>query len=435
MTATESGPRTHAAAQQKLRLGVAGLGVASTLFLPGVEQSPHAAIAAAADRRRSALEAFARKYLARTYDSIEALCADPDIDVIWIATPNQFHCPHTVLAAEHGKHVICTKPMALTVGECEEMCAAAERNGVKLLCGQTYSMSPDVQAMYRASRSGELGRLIAINSWFCTDWLIKPRVAEEIDEAMGGGVIYRHAPHLIDTVRLLGGGRVRSVRAAVGRFMPERPCPGNFSAFLEFEDGTPATIVYNGYGYFDTSELTWGIGNRMYSAAERVTVRQALRRGEADSEGAKEGMRFGAAAEHTASRGTGRLEAPRAGTRAHIGWFGITVASFERGDIRQSPNGIYVYDDEGRREIPVYGGRGTGLLEMQEMYEALVEGRPIRHDGRWALATLEVGNAITQSARERREISLTHQCAVREMRRDDDDDRRECGRARTQARP
>jgi phthalate 4,5-cis-dihydrodiol dehydrogenase len=395
-----------------LNLGIAGLGVASTLFLPGVEQSPHARIVAAADRRRGALDAFARKYQARTYDSVEALCADSDVDVIWIATPNQFHCRHTVLAAERGKHVICTKPMALTIAECEQMCGAAERNGVKLLCGQTYSMSPDVQAMWKAARSCELGRLIAINSWFFTDWLIKPRVAEETDEASGGGVVYRHAPHLIDTVRLLGGGRVRSVRASVGRWMPERPCPGNFSAYLEFEDGTPATIVYNGYGYFDTSELTWGIGNRMYSEEERVRVRRALRRGEIDVDAAKEDMRFGAEAD-----GASRAQfapAPPVGTRAHIHWFGITVASFERGDIRQSPNGIFVYGDDGRREIPVHGGRGTGLLEMQEMHDAVVHGKPIVHDGRWATATLEVGNAIVQSARERREIMLTHQCAIAE---------------------
>src|SRR5262245_24456308 len=231
-------PRNKAmAATQRLNLGIAGLGVASTLFLPGVEQSPHARIVAAADRRRSALDAFARKYQGRTYDSVEGLCGDPEVDVIWVATPNQLHCDHSVMAAAHGKHVICTKPMALTVDECEAMCAAAEENGVKLLCGQTYSMGPDVQALWAVTRSGELGRLIAINSWFFTDWLIKPRVAEETDETLGGGVIYRHAPHLIDTVRLLGGGRVRSVRASVGRFMPERPCPGNFSAFLEFEDG------------------------------------------------------------------------------------------------------------------------------------------------------------------------------------------------------
>jgi phthalate 4,5-cis-dihydrodiol dehydrogenase len=225
--------------------------------------------------------------------------------------------------------------------------------------------------------------------------------------------VYRHAPHLIDTVRLLGGGRVRSVRAMVGRFMPERPCPGNFSAYLEFEDGAPATIVYNGYGYFDTSELTWGIGNRMYSDAERVAVRKALRTGAIEVETAKEGMRFGAAVQDASSRGSGHAKDSAVGSRAHIGWFGITVASLERGDIRQSPNGVYVYGDAGRREIPVHGGRGTGLLEMKEMYEAVVEGKPLLHDGRWAMATLEVGNAIVESARARREIILTHQCAVR----------------------
>jgi phthalate 4,5-cis-dihydrodiol dehydrogenase len=72
-----------------------------------------------------------------------------------------------------------------------------------------------------------------------------------------------------------------------------------------------------------------------------------------------------------------------------------------------------VYGDGGRREIPVHGGRGTGLLEMREMWDALTAGTPIAHDGRWALATLEVGAAIVQSGRERREIVLTHQTPVR----------------------
>jgi predicted dehydrogenase len=401
----------NAAPQRRLRLAMAGLGVASTYVLPGAERSPHAEIVAAADLRRSALDTFAARYKARVYDSVAALCADAAVDVVWIATPNQLHCEHAVLAAEHGKHVICTKPMALSVAECERMCRAADANGVKLLCGQTWSMSPDIQAMWRTARSGELGRLIAINTWLYTDWLLKPRVAEELDETLGGGVVYRHAPHLIDTVRLLGGGQVRSVRASVGRWMKERPCPGNFSAFLEFEDGTPATIVYNGYGYFDTSELTWGIGNRMYSEDERVRVRRALHRGEIDTEAAKETMRFGAAANDAAGRWS--TPAPStSGTRAHIAWFGITVASFEHGDIRQSPNGLYVYGEEGRREIAVHGGRGVGTVELEEMHAALYAGQPLVHDGRWATATLEIGTAIVQSGRERREILLAHQCPL-----------------------
>ena len=394
---------------------MAGLGVASTMVLPGVEKFPQAKISAAADLRASARQAFEQKYGGRTYAGVEELCADPDIDVIWVVTPNHLHRQHVIMAADAGKHVICTKPMALTVDECEQMCLAAERNGVKLLCGQTYSMSPDVQALLAVARSGELGRLIAINTWFFTDWLIKPRVAEETDEALGGGVVYRHAPHLIDTVRLLGGGKVRSVRAMVGRWMPERPCPGNFSAYLEFEDGTPATIVYNGYGYFDTSELTWGIGNRMYSPDERIGVRQALRSGQIDDETAKEGMRFGASTRDASSQGSGWKAKPDVeGTRAHEHWFGITVASFEHGDIRQSPNGVYVYGDDGRHEVPVEGGRGTGTLEMQELHDSLTEGKPIVHDGRWGMATLEVGMAMVQSARERREIMLAHQRALAE---------------------
>jgi predicted dehydrogenase len=184
---------------------------------------------------------------------------------------------------------------------------------------------------------------------------------------------------------------------------------------MEFEDGTPATIVYNGYGYFDTSELTWGIGNRMYSEEERIPIRKALRSGQIDNETAKEGMRFGASTQDATSQGSGwTAGAAVEGTRAHVHWFGLIVASFERGDIRQSPNGVYVYGDEGRREVPVIGDRGTGMLEMEELWEAVAHGKPIVHDGRWGLATLEVGEAMVQSARERREIMLSHQSRLAE---------------------
>jgi phthalate 4,5-cis-dihydrodiol dehydrogenase len=274
-------------------------------------------------------------------------------------------------------------------------------------------MSPDIQALWEVVRSGDVGRLIAINTWFSTDWLLKPRVSEELDESLGGGVVYRHGPHLIDIVRLLGGGRVRSVRAAVGRWMTERPCAGNFSAFLDFEDGTPGTIAYNGYGYFDSSELTWGIGERMFSDDERIGVRRALRVGAIDNDAAKEKLRFGAGARAPEEVHAERsVASPAVGTRAHMRWFGVTVASGTCGDVRQSPNGLYVYTDAGRREVPVQGGRGTGMLEMRELHDCLFGGKPIVHDGRWGLATLEVATAIMQSASERREIQLTHQAGI-----------------------
>jgi predicted dehydrogenase len=123
-------------------------------------------------------------------------------------------------------------------------------------------------------------------------------------------------------------------------------------------------------------------------------------------------MRFGAGAATAASRGSALETAKAVGTRAHINWFGVTLASFERGDLRQSPNGLYIYDDNGRREVPVEGGRGVGTLEMQEMHDAIFANAPIIHDGRWATATLEVALAIVQSGRERREVMLSRQCAL-----------------------
>lgn len=392
-----------------IRLGIAGLGVGTTMVLPGIAACARATIAAAADVRPAALSAFRDRFGGRTYDSVETLCADPDIDAIWIGTPNQFHREHSVMAAKAGKHVVCTKPMALSVAECAEMCDAADRAGVILLCGQTWSMSPHIHAMHRVASSGQLGRLIGINCWFFTDWLLKPRLPEELDEALGGGVVYRHAPHLIDTVRLLGGGKVRSVRASVGRWMKQRPCPGNFSAFLDFEDGTPATIIYNGYGYFDTSELTWDIGNRWYSQEERPAMRRALKSNATDQEAAKDQMRLGAGAKPTDTP-SGRSAA--LGPKKRQPWFGITVASFDHGDLRQSPNGLYLYTDAGREEIPVEETLDQGSVEMDELYEAVVNGKPLVHDGRWAMATLEVSSAMVQSSRERREIRLQHQVAA-----------------------
>jgi hypothetical protein len=137
-----------------------------------------------------------------------------------------------------------------------------------------------------------------------------------------------------------------------------------------------------------------------------VRVRRALGNNTMDVEREKEAMRFGGAPAEETADGI-------PGTASKVGdttWFGIHVVSCERGDVRQSPNGLLVYDDEGQREVPVAKGRATGNNELRELYDALTHGTAIAHDGRWGMATLEVLVSILQSARERREIILTHQC-------------------------
>src|SRR5438105_864069 len=109
-------------------------------------------------------------------------------------------------------------------------------------------------------RGGELGPLQMMHTWYYNDWLYRPRLPEELDTALGGGVTFRQGAHQFDILRLLGGGLVRSVRAATGVWDPSRPTEGSHTAFLDFENGVVATAVYNGYDHFHTSELTYGIG-------------------------------------------------------------------------------------------------------------------------------------------------------------------------------
>ena len=403
MTSPAAPDRTTSDAARTLRIGIAGLGVGSAMVIPSIERMPITELVAAADTRPEARAQFVERHGGRAYASVAELCADPDVDVVWVATPNQFHCEHVVLAASHGKHVVCEKPMALSVAEAERMVEAADRHGVYLLCGHTYSLNPSIQTMHRLVQAGELGRLTQLAHWMYSDWLLKPRLPQELDLSLGGGVVYRHLPHIVDSIRTLGGGLVRSVRAMVGAWMPERPAPGNVSAYLEFEDGTPATISYSGYGYFNTADLVWGIGDRLYTEEQAVQARRAFRSGQADDAAAKERLR-------ETTRGGRDYTAGRRDVAGGGNWFGILLVSCERGTLRQSPNGILVYDDDGHHEVPVQGSGATGIIELQELHAALTRGVPISHDGRWGLATLEVCLAMMESARERREIVLSHQC-------------------------
>jgi phthalate 4,5-cis-dihydrodiol dehydrogenase len=249
--------------------------------------------------------------------------------------------------------------------------------------------------------------------------MLNPRLPQEVNDDEGGGIVWRQMPHQIEAVRWLGGGVVRSVRASTGRWRPERPHgTGYAAAYLEFDDGTPVTLTYNAYGYFDTSELIeWGSDPGIQGRQQR---RKQLLSGEMDEPAGKEATRFGALVPgkegpqipwENQSRGEG-------GPRPNMpGNQGVWIESCERGNIRTSPEGIYIYDDEGKREVKIARAEGAGMMpflesEPLELYNAVRQGQPMLHDGRWGMATAEVQWGILESARRREEIVLKHQTPV-----------------------
>ena len=402
MDATQSG-----VGFKVLKMGILGIGVSGARIARAMATMPEIELVAGAARRPELHGDFAERYDAKIYGSAEEICRDPGVQALWISTPNQFHAEHMVLAASHGKHVIIEKPIAITMQEAEQMMEAAERNGVTVVCGHVLSNTPRARMVRRIIHSGELGPLGALNVWAYTDWMLRPRTAAEMDFAKGGGVPYRQAPHQVDTLRVLGGGVVRSVRGTIGQWLPERTMPGYYAAYIEFEDGTPATLVHNGYGYFMTNELVpWAKPGPQASIEKRTQIRKAIRADQWDEGQAKTEQ----------SRGISRgMERTRQSDEEDI-WvgddLGILVASCERGDIRYSAHGLYVYDDEGMREVPVERRPRAGSPEIRELYDAVVLGKPVMHGLTWGAATLEVCLGIIQSAKERREITLQHQVPV-----------------------
>jgi len=382
---------------------MAGLGVASTQILPAVSRLPYLQITAAADLRADALSKFRKEYDAAAFSSVEEMCRSSDVDFIYIATPNQLHAEHAITAATHKKHVIVEKPMAMSLEECETMNAAAEKYGVKLLCGHTHSFDPPIRKIREIVKSGELGKLCMINTWNYNEFMYRPRMKHEL--ATSRGVVLNQGPHHVDIVRLIGGGMARSLRAMTGIWDKARGYEGSYTCYLEFEDGTPATLVYSGYGFFDTAELfSWvGEGGQYREPETNLKVRRRLRevRSAEDEERLKEGMRFG-------GRREGEYSHLWSGERKQP-FFGFTLVSCEKGDIRQTPTGLFIYGENDKREIDLPVGSRGREAEIEELYNAVVHKRPVFHDGRWGEATLEVCLAMLESAKERKEILLSHQ--------------------------
>jgi phthalate 4,5-cis-dihydrodiol dehydrogenase len=385
-----------------IRLGVAGLGRAFSIMLPTLQRDPRIALVAAADPRPEARDRFVKDFGGATYETVAALCTNPEIEAVYIASPHQHHAEHVRLAASHGKHVLVEKPIALTLADAQAMIDSARAAGIHLVVGHSHSFDAPIQRTRTLISSGRFGAVRMITAFNSTDFLYRPRRPEELDTAQGGGVLFNQAPHQVDVVRLLGGGRVASVRAMTGNWDSKRSTEGAYSALLAFEDGAFASITYNGYGNLDSDEFMNWIDELGQKKQPRQTT--AVRQfGDPMQE---------AAAKAARNYGGDSWKPPQSEERLHQ-HFGLIVVSCEQADLRPLPIGVMIYQDGVGHLDPLPAPAVPRSDVIDEFYAAVTEGRLPQHDGAWAMATLEVCLAMLHSAREGREISLQHQVGLK----------------------
>jgi phthalate 4,5-cis-dihydrodiol dehydrogenase len=281
------------------------------------------------------------------------------------------------------------------------MIAATRAAGVALVVGHSHSFDAPVARTRELVAAATFGNLRMITALNFTDFLYRPRRLEELDTSRGGGVLFNQAPHQVDVVRLIGGGKVRSVRAMTGSHDAARPTEGAYAALLCFENGVSASLTYSGHAHFDSDELTGWIGE---SGAQKEPARYgAARRSLSAITGAEHELAIKVARNY----GGQGYSAPAVG-RFHQ-HFGFLVASCERADLRPLPQGVMIYGDTDQRLDPLPQPPVPRAEVIDELYAAIVHGRAALHSGEWSLATMEVCLAMLRSAREQREIVLEHQ--------------------------
>ena len=372
---------------KKLKLGVAGLGRAFALTAPTLASDARVAVVAAADPRPEALEKIRHEFGAKGVPSLDELLKS-DVDAVYIATPHRLHAEQAVAAARAGTHVLVEKPMALSIDECRAMGDAARKHRVHLIVGPSHSFDPPIR------RTKELiprfGRVRMITALNFTDFLYRPRNPDELDHAL-----LNQSAHHVDIARFLSGARLRSVRAHAAAWDRGQ---GAYSALLDFEESF-ATLVYSGYAHFDSDEFAGWIGELGQK---------------------KDPARYGAARRALAGRDESKLKSNRnyggpdfePGKAEFHEHFGSIIVSCDRADLRPLPTGVMVHADDEQRLEPLAPPKTTRAAVIDELYDAVVNGKAPLHDAAWGLATTEACLAILESARTGKEVPLRHQTSA-----------------------
>lgn len=239
-----------------LTVGIIGCGsIARQRHAHEYSQNPNVTIAGFYDLHRPRAEAMAADFGGRVYDTAEALIADTSIDAISVCAANKDHAPLSILALNSQKHVLCEKPMAISLQSCEDMCAAAAANNKRLLVGHNQRLAPTHVKAKQLLQSGQLGRVISFQSIFghkgpetwsvdkgANTWFFKKSTASF-------GSMADLGIHKIDLMRYLVGGKVTSVFSTLATLDKKFPdgtpieVDDNSVELLTFDNGALGTVT------------------------------------------------------------------------------------------------------------------------------------------------------------------------------------------------
>ncbi len=226
-----------------IRWGVVGAGgIADRRTIPeGIVPAGNAELVAVCDEQPERLAEVAGKYAARPHAAFDEIVSAADVDAVYIATPTQLHRDHAVAAARGGKHVLCEKPLARTVGECEEILAACSDAGVKLGVNFMMRFHACHVRLREMIEAGELGTTVFGRAEL-TCWYPPIPGAFRQDPALGGGgALADMGNHCIDVLEMFLGPTAE-VSARTANLVQDYPSEDTAACLLRFENGAVGVI-------------------------------------------------------------------------------------------------------------------------------------------------------------------------------------------------
>ncbi|WPO77035.1 Gfo/Idh/MocA family oxidoreductase [Flavobacterium sp. KACC 22761] len=175
---------------QKIKWGIIGLGNIANQFASDLLLLEDAELTAVASRDLAKANDFAQKFnCSKTYDSYEALFADEEVEIIYIATPHNSHAELSINALENGKHVLCEKPMALSYSDAIRMIEASKKNNKFFMEAFWTRFNPSVKEVLQQVKNGAIGDVKYINA----DFAFRGSETENqrlFDKNLGGGALF-----------------------------------------------------------------------------------------------------------------------------------------------------------------------------------------------------------------------------------------------------
>ena len=190
---------------RKLRWGIVSTGIIAGTLARALAKSQSSELIAVASRSQEAAARFAAEHaVSRAYASYEQLLSDPEVEVVYIATPHPSHAEWAIAAARAKKHILCEKPLAMNQREVSAIVQAARENDVFLMEAFMYRCHPQTHELLSLIRRGVLGQVKAIHASFGFDGVF-PATSRLVNNELGGGGILDVGCYPVSMARLVAG--------------------------------------------------------------------------------------------------------------------------------------------------------------------------------------------------------------------------------------